>query len=87
MQRLEVSADVGPDGVELTRGGDLMSGNLEAVRKLAKEVLGSVEASEEWLNTEAMGLEFRKPIELASTNTGAEAVKTLLQRMKFGVYA
>lgn len=60
---------------------------LESVRALAREVLGSDEAANEWLNTEAMGLEFRKPIDLVSTSPGAEAVKTLLQRMKYGVYA
>ena len=59
----------------------------ESVRVLAAEVLGSAEAAHEWLNTEAMGLEFRKPIDLISTSPGAEAVKTLLQRMKYGVYA
>ncbi|GAA0756027.1 DUF2384 domain-containing protein [Ideonella azotifigens] len=60
---------------------------LESVRAMAEEVLGSAEAANEWLNTEAMGLEFRKPIDLLSTSPGAEAVKTLLQRMKYGVYA
>lgn len=60
---------------------------LESVRAMAEEVLGSAEAANEWLNTEAMGLEFRKPIDLVSTSPGAEAVKTLLQRMKYGVYA
>jgi putative toxin-antitoxin system antitoxin component (TIGR02293 family) len=60
---------------------------LESVRAMAQEVLGSEEAANEWLDTEAMGLEFRKPIDLVSTSPGAEAVKTLLQRMKYGVYA
>lgn len=60
---------------------------LESVREAAVDVLGGVEAANEWLNTEAVGLEFRKPIELMSTSPGAEAVKTLLQRMKYGVYA
>jgi len=60
---------------------------LESVRALAREVLGSAQAADEWLNEEAMGLEFRKPIDLLSTSPGAEAVKTLLQRMKYGVYA
>jgi putative toxin-antitoxin system antitoxin component (TIGR02293 family) len=60
---------------------------LESVRAMAEEVLGSAEAANEWLSNEAMGLEFRKPIDLLSTSPGAEAVKTLLQRMKYGVYA
>lgn len=57
---------------------------LESVRALAEEVLGSPAAANEWLNSEAMGLEFRKPIDLVSTSPGAEAVKTLLQRMNYG---
>ena len=60
---------------------------LESVRAMAHEVLGSEEAANEWLDTEAIGLEFRKPIDLIITSPGAEAVKTLLQRMKYGVYA
>lgn len=60
---------------------------LESMRSLAADVLGSEEAANEWLNTEAMGLEFRKPIDLMSSSPGAEAVKILLQRMKYGVYA
>jgi putative toxin-antitoxin system antitoxin component (TIGR02293 family) len=60
---------------------------LESVRALAEDVLGSSELAIDWLNTEAMGLEFRKPIDLVSTSPGAEAVKVLLQRMKYGVYA
>ena len=60
---------------------------LESMRAVAEEVLGSADAANDWLNTEAVGLEFRKPIDLLSTSPGAEAVKTLLQRMKYGVYA
>ena len=60
---------------------------LESARAMAEEVLGSAEGANKWLDTEAMGLEFRKPIDLLSTSPGAEAVKTLLQRMKYGVYA
>ncbi len=60
---------------------------LESVRAMAEEVLGSTEVANEWLKTEAIGLEFRKPIDLVSTSPGAEAIKTLLQRMKYGVYA
>ncbi|GAP37748.1 hypothetical protein ISF6_3693 [Piscinibacter sakaiensis] len=60
---------------------------LESVRALAEDVLGSSEAADEWLASEAIGLEFRRPIDLLSSSPGAEAVKTLLQRMKHGVYA
>lgn len=59
----------------------------KSVRAMAEEVLGSAEAANEWLTTKAMGLEFRRPIDLVNTSPGAEAVKTLLQRMKYGVYA
>jgi putative toxin-antitoxin system antitoxin component (TIGR02293 family) len=60
---------------------------LKSVRAMAQEVLGSAQAANEWPNTKAMGLEFRKPIDLLSTSPGAVAVSSLLQRMKYGVYA
>src|SRR5450631_1533660 len=57
-----------------------------SVRALAAQVLGGTAAADEWLNSEAMGLEFRKPIDLLSTTPGVEMVTTLLQRMRYGVY-
>lgn len=60
---------------------------LAEVRALAADVLGSADAADEWLHVEALGLEFRKPIDLLDEPGGVEAVMTLLQRMTYGVYS
>lgn len=52
----------------------------------ASEVFGTQEAAEEWLNTAAIGLDGRRPIELLSTAVGAEMVERLLGRIEYGVY-
>ena len=59
---------------------------LVSVRAVAVDTLGSPNAADEWLAAAAVGLEHRKPIDLLGTEPGTLAVKTLLQRMKFGVY-
>ena len=53
---------------------------LESVRMLAQRGARQRQAADEWLNTAAIGLGFKKPIDLLSTSPGAEAVKTLLQQ-------
>lgn len=53
---------------------------------MAIEVLGSKEAAETWMNTPAIGLERRKPIDLLASTAGTEAVETYLTRMDYGVY-
>jgi putative toxin-antitoxin system antitoxin component (TIGR02293 family) len=52
----------------------------------ATDVLGSQEAAEQWLNTPAMALDQRRPIELLSTAVGADMVQRLLSRIEYGVY-
>ncbi|MBL9053193.1 MAG: DUF2384 domain-containing protein [Tabrizicola sp.] len=52
----------------------------------ATEVLGSQGAAESWLESPAIGLENRRPIDLLASDVGAEAVKTYLTQMEFGVY-
>jgi putative toxin-antitoxin system antitoxin component (TIGR02293 family) len=52
----------------------------------ATDVLGSQDAAEQWLNTPAMALDQRRPIELLSTSVGAEMVERLLGRIEYGVY-
>jgi putative toxin-antitoxin system antitoxin component (TIGR02293 family) len=52
----------------------------------ATEVLGSQEAAEQWLNTPAMALDQRRPIELLSTAVGADMVERLLSRIEYCVY-
>lgn len=58
----------------------------EVVAK-AGDALGSREAALEWLRKPAVGLEGRTPLELMETSQGAEIVRTLLDRMAWGVYA
>lgn len=60
---------------------------LDSVRALAQAVFGNEQAADEWLHSEALGLEFRKPIDLIGTASGVEAVTILLLRMMHGVYA
>lgn len=57
------------------------------VRALAVEVLGSVEAAEQWLMAPAMGLNQRRPVDLMQTLDGGAQVTLLLSRMLHGVYA
>lgn len=61
--------------------------NLAEVLTKAEEVLGNREDAEQWLATPAIGLNSRRPIDLLATPQGAELVKTLLDRMAYGVYA
>ena len=60
---------------------------LMAVMGQASDVLGSREAAERWLSAPAMGLDQRVPIDLLASSEGTEMVKTLLERMEYGVYA
>ena len=60
---------------------------LVCVTRQAIDVLGSQQAAERWLESPAIGLERRKPIDLLQSTEGTEMVKTLLTRMDYGVYA
>lgn len=52
----------------------------------AEDVLGDPEEAQRWMNTPAMGLEGRKPIDLITTQVGYELVDDFLTRMDYGVY-
>lgn len=52
----------------------------------ASEVFGSQRAAEQWLESPAMALEQRKPMDLLSTPAGVEAVEQHLTRIEYGVY-
>lgn len=52
----------------------------------ATEVFGSQQRAEEWLDTPAMALDRRKPLDLLATHEGAMLVETLLDRLDHGVY-
>lgn len=52
----------------------------------AEEVLGDEDEAQRWMDTPAMALEGRKPIDLITTQVGYELVDDLLTRMDYGVY-
>jgi putative toxin-antitoxin system antitoxin component (TIGR02293 family) len=52
----------------------------------AIEVMGSQEVAERWLETPAMALDGKRPIELLATPAGTEMVEDLLGRIQYGVY-
>jgi putative toxin-antitoxin system antitoxin component (TIGR02293 family) len=52
----------------------------------AEDVFGDPEEAQRWMNTPAMGLEGRKPIDLITTQVGYELVDDFLTRMDYGVY-
>lgn len=53
----------------------------------ATDILGSREEAEAWMNTPALGLDQRKPIDLLATAVGMEAIEDYLTRIEYGVYA
>ena len=53
----------------------------------AEKVLGSRELAEDWISHPALALNGKRPLDLLTTTPGIEAVKDLLTRMEFGVYA
>ena len=59
-------------------GGDLAGGGQVAGR--------SRDDAERWLDSPAIGLNSRRPIELMASPQGAELVRTLLDQMAYGVY-
>lgn len=52
----------------------------------AMDVMGSKEAAESWLESPAIGLDNRRPIDLLASSAGAEAVETYLTQLEYGVY-
>jgi putative toxin-antitoxin system antitoxin component (TIGR02293 family) len=57
------------------------------VTEMANRVLGSRELAENWLTQPALALDGQRPLDLISSTPGIEAVKDLLTRMEYGVYA
>ena len=53
----------------------------------AEEVLGSRDIAERWLFQPAISVNGARPIDLLSSGPGIEAVKELLGRVEYGVYA
>ena len=51
------------------------------------EIFGSKQDAEAWMNSPAIGLDQRRPIDLLATAVGVEAVEDYLTRIEYGVYA
>ncbi len=52
----------------------------------ATTIFGSQDEAEQWLESPAMGLDQRRPIDLLATPAGVEIVEDLLVRLEYGVY-
>ena len=52
----------------------------------ATELLGSQAEAEHWLESPAIGLDQRRPIDLLGTPAGVEIVEAFLERLEYGVY-
>ncbi len=52
----------------------------------ATAAFGSRDVAEQWLQSPAMGLDQRRPIDLLATPAGVELVEVFLERLKYGVY-
>jgi putative toxin-antitoxin system antitoxin component (TIGR02293 family) len=53
----------------------------------ATDLLGAQAEAEAWLNRPAIGLDWRRPIDLLCTAAGVDAVEDYLTRIDYGVYA
>lgn len=60
---------------------------LMEVTDLATRVLGSREAAERWIAQKSLALDGEMPLHLLTSAPGIEAVKDLLTRIEYGVYA
>lgn len=52
----------------------------------ATEIFGSQDEAERWMKRPALGLDRKPPIELLTTNAGADLVEDYLTRLEYGVY-
>lgn len=57
------------------------------ITTLAERVLGTLDLAERWLEAPAIALDGKRPLDLLTSAPGIEAVKDLLIRMEYGVYA
>jgi len=60
---------------------------LAVITEQAFDVFGSQGAAEHWFVTPAIGLAWRRPIDLLQSSAGTELVKTALTRMDYCVFA
>jgi putative toxin-antitoxin system antitoxin component (TIGR02293 family) len=73
------------DKLNLQHSGAALA--LLEVIELARDVLGSQDEAEQWISRPAPALDGNKPIDLLTTPPGVAAVKDLLNRIDYGVYA
>jgi putative toxin-antitoxin system antitoxin component (TIGR02293 family) len=53
----------------------------------AERILGTPVLAEDWLSRPAVGLNRQRPLDLLTSTPGIQAVKDLLTRIEYGVYA
>ena len=57
------------------------------ITDMASRVLGSREDAERWLSQSSLALDGERPLDLLTSAPGIDAVKVLLTRIEYGVYA
>jgi len=57
------------------------------ITAMAERVLGNREDAEQWLSKKSMALNGERPLDLLTSSPGIDAVKDLLTRIEYGVYA
>lgn len=73
------------DPVKIYTGACLMSDPL-VIFATATRVLGNAQLAERWLNSPALALDGRRPVDVLSAEGGFEMVEQLLGRLEYGVY-
>lgn len=64
---------------------NLPADDIETIRSLARDVFGDRVIASEWLQRPNLATDNRPPIALLGTQEGFHRVKTLLQRIEYGV--
>ena len=75
------------DGKPLSREQSGRIWTFADILRRATDLFGSQPEAEQWLETPAIGLDQRRPIDLLSTPAGVDTVETYLTRITYGVYA
>lgn len=86
IRTLQRAAKAGDAGRKLDVAQSSRTWQFAKILGLATEVFGSQDKAEAWMDTPAMALDQRKPIDLIRTPEGASMVEVLLKRMEYGVY-
>jgi hypothetical protein len=62
------------------------AGVIEYFVQRGADIFGSREDAEQWLRTPALGLSYRRPIDLLKTQSGIEELSNFFNQIKYGVY-